>query len=430
MLGLDFGYFNGLEWDLQIVSNLLISVDNVSKCFRRFSSPQAQIKQAILSQLPKQIRPDLDSYCSEFWAVRNVSFEVKRGETIGIIGRNGSGKSTLLRMISGVTNPSLGVITSGGRISALLELGAGFNPDFTGRENVYTYGMVLGLSQDEINSRFKEIVDFSGIGRFIDEQIKTYSSGMVAKLAFSVAVQVQPDVLIVDEALSVGDMAFQEKSYTKMKQIRNDGAAILFVSHSLPAVRNFCQKAIWLDGGEIKKIGERIEVCDAYQEEMNQQVIMESQKDLEHLNATKSPEIAAEKIEKRIEIGKVFCNKPEYLMDEDIIISIPLKFFDSQISYGVGIILYDRVGRIVSLINTLRDDVFLKGGRDSITLHIKGNHFSPGAYRGAVIISDECAMFPYDRLDDCIQFHILTELSQIGLPRVEGALRCTHDWIL
>lgn len=376
------------------------------------------------------MRPNLDSYCSEFWAVRNVSFEVKRGETIGIIGRNGSGKSTLLRMISGVTNPSLGTVNWHGRISALLELGAGFNPDFTGRENIYTYGMVLGLSRDEIDLRFKEIVDFSGLEPFIDQQIKTYSSGMVAKLAFSVAVQVRPDVLIVDEALSVGDMAFQEKSYTKMKQIRNEGAAILFVSHSLPAVRNFCQKAIWLEGGEIKKIGERIDVCDAYQEEMNQQVIMETQRGLEYINAEKSYGVAEKKIAKRIEIGKVCCNKSEYLMGEDILVSIPLKFFDSQISYGVGIILYDRVGRIVSLINTLRDDLFLKSGIDNITLHIKENHFSPGIYRGTVVISDECAMFPYDRLDDCIQFQIFSELSQIGLPKVEGALRCTHDWIL
>ncbi len=411
------------------MSDTLVVIEKLSKSFLRFQSKEAQIKYFLTSLLPKKFQCSLNKDYSEFWAVRNVSFSIQRGETIGIIGRNGSGKSTLLRMIAGVTNPTAGKVISYGRISALLELGAGFNPEFTGRENIYMYARVLGLTQSEIESRFDELVEFSGLKEFIDEPIKTYSSGMVAKLAFSVAVQVKPDILIVDEALSVGDIAFQEKSYTKMKQIRDEGAAILFVSHSLPAVRNFCQRAIWVEDGEIKKIGERIEVCDAYQEEMNQQILVDTKNISQNSNDADHARNKGKESLKTIEIDSVRCDKSEYQMGEDIVISISLKFLQPSISYGVGVIFFDRVGRIISLVNTLRDDVILKRGVDSIALRIKNNHFSPGNYKGAVIVSDECAMFPYDRLDDCLQFHILSELSAIGLPKVEGVLRCDHEWI-
>ena len=204
-------------------------------------------------------------YFREFWALRDVSFEVKKGETVGIIGRNGSGKSTLLQMICGTLNPSSGSITGTGRISALLELGSGFNPEFTGRENVYMNAAVLGLDKEEIDARFDGIAAFADIGDFIEQPVKTFSSGMVVRLAFSVAINVDPEILIVDEALSVGDELFQRKCFSRIESIRKNGATILLVSHSVATIVELCDRAILIDSGEVLSDGAPKNVIANYQ---------------------------------------------------------------------------------------------------------------------------------------------------------------------
>ena len=229
-------------------SDIAIQVDNLSKCYQIYDKPHQRLLQMVYRGHRQ--------YYREFWALKDVSFTVKRGETIGIIGRNGSGKSTLLQMICGTLTPTGGYIQTRGRIAALLELGSGFNPEFTGRENVYMNGAILGLKSEEVNERFASIYDFAEIGDFIDQPVKTYSSGMMVRLAFAVAINVDPEILIVDEALAVGDEKFQRKCFSRIETIKNLGATILFVSHSIGTILELCDTSLLIDKGE--KISEGI----------------------------------------------------------------------------------------------------------------------------------------------------------------------------
>lgn len=247
-------------------NDIAIRVTNLSKRYEIYATPRDRLKQFVLPRLQRQVGLQPKQYFREFWALKEVSFEIKKGETVGIIGRNGSGKSTLLQMICGTLNPTSGSIQTSGRIAALLELGSGFNPEFTGRENVYMNASVLGLSNEEIDARFDDIAAFADIGDFIEQPVKTYSSGMMVRLAFSVAIHVEPDILIVDEALAVGDIVFQMKCLDKMEKIRSHGTTILFVSHSLEQVKRFCALAVWLDHGKVKLMGESNYVSDQYRD--------------------------------------------------------------------------------------------------------------------------------------------------------------------
>lgn len=242
-----------------------IRVQNLAKRYEMYSQPSDRLKQMILPKLHRAARRMPRAYFKEFWALREVSFDVFHGETVGIVGRNGSGKSTLLQMICGTIRPTLGNLVVDGRISALLELGAGFNPEFTGRENVLLSGLVYGISETEIRAKYDEILDFSGIGQFIDQPVKTYSSGMYVRLAFAVAISVSPDILVVDEALAVGDEAFQRKCLARIEAIRDAGATVLFVSHSAGTVVELCDRAILLDQGEMLMQGTPKEVVTTYQ---------------------------------------------------------------------------------------------------------------------------------------------------------------------
>jgi lipopolysaccharide transport system ATP-binding protein len=233
-----------------------IRVQNLGKCYHIYAQPQDRLKQSLWRGRKQFYR--------EFWALKDVSFEMRKGETVGIIGRNGSGKSTLLQMIAGTLSPTSGSITVNGRVAALLELGSGFNPEFTGRENVYMNGAILGLSESEIAARFDEIANFADIGDFIEQPVKTYSSGMLMRLAFAVSVNVEPDVMIVDEALAVGDMAFQFKCMDRLERLTKSGTTLLFVSHDIGAIKAFCHRAIYLSGGEIKATGAASDIAELY----------------------------------------------------------------------------------------------------------------------------------------------------------------------
>jgi lipopolysaccharide transport system ATP-binding protein len=238
----------------------VIALENVGKTYKRFAKPSDRFWQAVW---PSALRGG-DAKANEFVALAPLSLKVQRGEALGLIGRNGAGKSTLLQMVCGTLNPSSGSVKVNGKIGALLELGAGFNPEFTGRENVYLAAAVMGLSGAETDALYESIVEFSGIREFIDQPVKTYSSGMYVRLAFSIATSANPDILVIDEALSVGDGAFAKKSFERIMQLKAQGTTVLFCSHSMYQVESFCDRAVWLDHGQVQMEGPASDVVAAY----------------------------------------------------------------------------------------------------------------------------------------------------------------------
>lgn len=234
----------------------VISARGLGKCYQLYAKPQDRLKQFLMRGRRQYFR--------EFWALRDVSFDIMPGEVVGIVGRNGAGKSTLLQLVCGTLTPTVGEITVKGRVAALLELGAGFNPEFTGRENVYMSAAVMGIPEEEIAARYDEIVDFSGIRDFIDQPVKTYSSGMYVRLAFAVATSVDPDILVIDEALSVGDGEFARRSFDRIMALKKAGKTILFCSHALYHIEAICNQAIWLDHGRLMTSGDPAQVVTAY----------------------------------------------------------------------------------------------------------------------------------------------------------------------
>lgn len=244
--------------------SIAIRISGLAKCYEIYGAPRDRLKQFLLPRVFRWLGKKAPAYFREFWALKDVSFEVSRGQTVGIIGRNGAGKSTLLQVLCGTLNPTGGSVEITGRVAALLELGAGFSGEFTGRENVYLNAGVLGLSTKEIEERFDKIVAFADIGDFLDQPVKTYSSGMYVRLAFAVVIHVNADILIVDEALAVGDIAFQAKCMVELKRLMDNGATVLFVSHDTSSVRNLCQKVLWLEGGKVRDFGDPESILGAY----------------------------------------------------------------------------------------------------------------------------------------------------------------------
>lgn len=238
---------------------MMIRAKNISM---RYSMTYDRI-QSIKEYLVQLVRGKIKY--EEFWALKNISFEIEKGEVVGIIGHNGAGKSTLLKVISGILKPTDGEIKVNGNIVPMLELGSGFDHDLTGRENIFLNGAILGYSEQYLKEKYDEIVDFSELGKFIDIPIRNYSSGMLMRLAFSIATVVQPEILIVDEILAVGDAAFQEKSKSRMYELMGGGTTVLFVSHSLEQIREMCDRVIWLDHGAVRMIGDAEKVCASYQ---------------------------------------------------------------------------------------------------------------------------------------------------------------------
>jgi lipopolysaccharide transport system ATP-binding protein len=251
-------------------NEMAIRVSHLSKRYEIYDTPRDRLKQFVLPRLQGMAGRPQRQYFNEFWALQDVSFEVKKGESVGIIGRNGSGKSTLLQMICGTLSPTAGSVQTSGRIAALLELGSGFSPDFTGRENVVMNGSVLGLSNDEIGARFDDIAAFADIGQFIDQPVKTYSSGMLVRLAFAVQVCVEPDILIVDEALAVGDALFQKRCFERMERLTSNGTTLLFVSHDQESVRTLTSRAVLLRHGVVQMTGNSGEALLAYRKQLHE----------------------------------------------------------------------------------------------------------------------------------------------------------------
>ena len=237
----------------------MIEVKNVSMSFRMSQDRIQSIKEYLVALIKGKLK------YKDFWALRDVSFSVHPGEVLGIIGHNGAGKSTVLKVISGILKPTSGSVSVHGNIVPMLELGSGFDFDLTGRENIFLNGAILGYSRKFLNEKYDDIVAFSELGEFIEMPIRNYSSGMLMRLAFSIATVVNPEILIVDEILAVGDESFQRKSRQRMMELMSGGTTVLFVSHSLEQIREMCDRVLWLDHGQVKMIGEAQEVCDAYQ---------------------------------------------------------------------------------------------------------------------------------------------------------------------
>jgi len=234
----------------------VISVTNLSKVYHIYESPSDRVKEAF--------HPFRKKLHKDFYALDNITFTVEQGDVVGIIGKNGAGKSTLLKILTGVLSQSSGDYQLNGKVSALLELGGGINPEYTGVENIYFNGSILGMSKEEVDAKIQEIIDFADIGDFINVPVKTYSSGMAVRLAFAIAINIDPDILIVDEALSVGDVRFQQKSIRKMRELMDRAKAILFVTHDIGTVTNFCNKVVWLKDGKVFKTGTPKDICKQY----------------------------------------------------------------------------------------------------------------------------------------------------------------------
>ncbi|CAH1077468.1 ABC transporter ATP-binding protein [Candidatus Nitrotoga sp. 1052] len=331
----------------QGAGDIAIRVSNLSKCYQLYDNPRDRLKQFVMPKLCRAIPalrkffpgPSLRSphsalptsksdptFYKEFWALKDVSFEIKKGETVGIIGRNGSGKSTLLQLICGTLSPTSGSVETYGRIAALLELGSGFNPEFTGRENVYMNAAVLGLSKEEIDARFDDIASFADIGDFIEQPVKTYSSGMFVRLAFAIQANVDPEILIVDEALAVGDAYFVHRCMLRFNELQKSGTTILFVSHDASSVRSLCSRAMWLVDGGIKEEGDSSRVVDTY---------------LAHLFGQREVPAGS------ISVGR---ETPKNVHFETSIPNIDRRFGDEKCEIlGAG--LYDLEGNVISIIS-------------------------------------------------------------------------------
>jgi len=253
-----------------------IRVSGIGKRYEIYKNPLDRLKQFLFPKLSHLLKNLPISYFEEFWALKDICFEVKKGETVGIIGSNGSGKSTLLQLICGTLSPTNGDIQVNGRVAALLELGSGFNPEFTGRENVYLNAVILGLTKSEIDQRFDEITSFADIGSFIDQPVKIYSSGMYVRLAFAVIAHVDADILVIDEALAVGDMVFIQKCMRFIRQFQKSGT-LLFVSHDAAAIQSLCSRGIWLNNGRTELIGSSKKVSESYLEYSLQKISGEEQ---------------------------------------------------------------------------------------------------------------------------------------------------------
>ncbi len=241
------------------MEEIMVDIKNVSRSFRLANDRVNSLKEFFVAKLKGRL-----TY-NEFWALKNVGFRVYKGETVGIIGRNGSGKSTLLKIISGIMKPTSGEISVNGNVAPMLELGSGFDLEMTGRENIFLNGAILGYTEVFLQNKFDEILEFSELKEFIDVRIRNYSSGMMMRLAFSIATLVNPEILIVDEILSVGDSEFKKKSQERMEQMMSGGTTVFLVSHDINQVRSMCSKVVWLDHGQVKMVGNPKEVCEAYE---------------------------------------------------------------------------------------------------------------------------------------------------------------------
>jgi lipopolysaccharide transport system ATP-binding protein len=357
---------------------------------------------------------------SEFvWALKDLSFEVKQGEVLGVIGRNGAGKSTLLKILSRTTTPTTGSVKVKGRIASLLEVGTGFHPELTGRENIFLNGAILGMNKAEIKSKFDEIVDFAGVERYIDTPVKRYSSGMYVRLAFGVAAHLEPEILIVDEVLAVGDAEFQRKCLGKMKDVsEKDGRTVLFVSHDMSAIRRLCNNVLYLANGKMEDYGPGKDIIEKY---LGSSQVDESS----YLCAEEVPgkEVYFKEIYFSDEEGKP---KADFLIDEEIYLNIRIKWNELQL---------ENTSIIIGFLDFYKRKIFSSltpvDGEENVRLRIEPKHFTRGRYSLQAIIY-KLGVKQYDVLEDVCSFNIIDIGSEFdGLHTFDyGVVFLNSNWLM
>ena len=367
------------------------------------------------------------------WSLKDVNFEVKQGEVLGIVGRNGAGKSTLLKILSKVTAPTTGRIKVRGRIASLLEVGTGFHPELTGRENIFLNGAILGMTKTEIRSKFDEIVDFSGVERYIDTPVKRYSSGMYVRLAFAVAAFLEPEILIVDEVLAVGDAEFQKKCLGRMKDVSvNDGRTVLFVSHNMNAISQLCDKSVYLANGRVRDIGETGKIVADY---LNSESNTEAYVDLQNVTVNRSGN-------KKVEFTEVSLSKSYgaehtriFSLGESVIICFSLKINNANeklIKTAVEIKTADGF-KIANMIDKDSGFQVEYQSEDVLTVCVilEDIRLYPDTYILSFYAGDMSSVEAYDYVEDCLSFEIVDggSLTSRKLPRAAGLMFFTPTWI-
>lgn len=416
-------------------SEFAIKVENLSKCYQIYDRPQDRLKQSIYPRLQHLVGKPPRQYFREFWALRDVSFEIKKGETVGIIGRNGSGKSTLLQIISGTSAPTGGSVEIGGRVAALLELGSGFNPEFSGRENVFLNGAIHGLSRENIEERFDRVAAFADIGEFIDQPVKTYSSGMYARLAFSASIFVDPDILIIDEILAVGDSPFQAKCMRAFHKLRDSGCSILIVSHDAYMVKNFCQRALYLRRGNCVAFGESGRVVDEYNIEVESASAPAAAPCLDNTCSPGRSELDIDQpvLFKITSIDLLGSDgEPTAMISTGEAMTISFRYAAlshpaPNVTFVVN--LYRHDGLYICGATTLMDKhpPFKAGFSGSVRLTFPNVRLLAGRYIWRVAINDERAFGVYAEANQICQFEVMDHLEAVGLVNLERIWSMSSD---
>ena len=394
-------------------SGYAVELDKVSKMYRIFENPSDRLKYIFTKK---------EKYYKEFWALNELTFRINKGESIGLIGKNGSGKSTLLQMIAGTLSPTTGSIRVNGRIAALLELGSGFNPEFTGRENAIINGTIMGLTVEQAKERLAEIESFADIGEFIDQPVKTYSSGMYVRLAFACAVHVDPDILIVDEALAVGDMQFQLKCIEKMKNFKEQGKTIIFVSHDMYSIRNFCDTAIWLKDGNIYQRGNVNIVTKEFEaymkrgftevhEPVQEQIAVSQNSVLDILNVRF--------------INEQGIETQDFVYGENIQIQVEYQLKQKCTGLVGGVAIFDPLNTYICGLNTKLDNKTLpeKPGIYKLSIKYKSIKLLPGTYLIDVGFFESSGLVRLDYKSRVKSFHIRSSDYF-----AEGIVYLDHFW--
>lgn len=416
--------------DCNSTTSVAIQAADLSKCYSLYHHPRDRLKQFLW---PSRWWGEHKFY-RELWALRNINFSINRGEVVGIVGQNGSGKSTLLQLICGTLTPTHGHVNCEGRIAALLELGAGFNPEFTGRENVLMNAAILGLNQQEIDQRLENIIDFSGVRDFIDQPVKTYSSGMYVRLAFSVAINIDPDILVIDEALSVGDGAFARKSFNRIMQMRDTGKTILFCSHSLFQVESLCARAIWIHKGQIVMDDDSPKVVSAYQTFLDQNNTDSPPTELPGSRiAEKSPETGS-----AITSGYARFDKITVLTDnsqvQNALISSEQSDLQVELDFTsdpmlpcptIGVTIQSKDGRTITSAATWEDAFTMQrsaSGAGRVRIEFRQIPLLKGEYQISAYLLCERGLHVYDTAENIA----LMEVKQTG--RLQGYFSIPHEW--
>jgi lipopolysaccharide transport system ATP-binding protein len=419
--------------------NTAIRVAHMSKCYHMYAQPGDRLKQAFASLASQLFGLQTTPYFREFWSLKDVSFEVKKGETLGIIGRNGAGKSTLLQILCGTLTPTSGTVQTFGRVAALLELGAGFNPEFTGRENIVMNASVLGLTDLEIKDRIEDIIAFADIGAFIDQPVKTYSSGMYVRLAFSIATSVDPDILVIDEALSVGDGSFARKSFDRIIALRDAGKTILFCSHSLYQVEAICDRVVWLDGGQVQVRGEPAKAIVAYNAMLSKLSspvsALSFTAQAAHAHDTEQAvQTEVVKAPAGVAYIKQVTVRSDGLDGKDLQVSSRKSLVQIQLDFlsdvnlpapSVAVVITDSEGREIASAGTVNDKVPLKisaNGEGSALLSYEHFPLLKGVYWVNVLLMCEKGIHIYEPAEKVAKLTVHQSDSEIGIVSLP------HHW--